>query len=554
MKKIIIKLLKSAEIDVTESDIEIPPSHEFGDLAFPCFKLAKEKKKNPEEIAKEIVERIKLPPLISKVEAKGGYVNFFLNYELFSQKIIKEILRKKEEYGKCNVGKRRFAVIDYSSPNPAHPIHVGSARTTFIGESLARILEFNGYKARRICYINDLGKQVAILLWGYLKFAKNKKPNKKPDYWLLDIYVKANKAISENPSLEKEVEELLRKCEYGDRKTLKILKRIVNWCIQGFKETYRILGIKFDEYLWESDFNEISKKYVEELLKREYAFRTSDNAVVANLEKFNLPNTVLLRYDGTGLYLTRDIAASIYKFKKFKPKLNIYVVGEEQKLHFQQLFKMLELLGFKDFAKNSYHVSYGLVTLPMGKISSRLGRVILIDDVLKEAIKRVKEKYTKNEKIAKAVGIGAVIYSILRISPEKKVLFKWDEVLALEGDTGPYLQYAYARCCSILRKAKKRKIKVVKIEKLAEEEKRLILNLAQFPEIVKKAAQELKPNYICNYAYDLATSFASFYQSCHVLKAESKELKNFRLALVNATKIVLGNCLWLMNIKSLERM
>jgi arginyl-tRNA synthetase len=314
------------------------------------------------------------------------------------------------------------------------------------------------------------------------------------------------------------------------------------------------LGIKFDEYLWESDFNEISKKYVEELLKRGYAFRTSDNAVVANLEKFNLPNTVLLRYDGTGLYLTRDIAASIYKFKKFRPKLNIYVVGEEQKLHFQQQFKILELLGFKDFAKNSYHVSYGLVVLPFGKISSRLGRVVLIDDVFKEAVERVKKKYTKNEKIAKAVGVGAVVYSILKISPEKKVLFKWDEVLALEGDTGPYLQYAYARCCSILKKAEKRKIKVGKIEKLAEEEKRLILNLAQFPEIVKKAAQELKPNYICNYAYDLATSFASFYQSCPVLKAETEEVKNFRLALVNATKIVLGNCLWLMNIKSLERM
>jgi arginyl-tRNA synthetase len=555
LKKQVIKSLKSAGIDVKEEELE-EELKGFGDLAFPCFRLAKLKKQNPQKLAEEIIKKIKLPKIISKVEAKNGYINFFFNYEELAKNLLRRILKEKEKYGKCKVGKKRFVVIDYSSPNPAHPIHIGSARTTFIGESLARLFDFCGYKVRRICYINDLGKQVAILLWGYLKFAENKKPDKKPDYWLLDIYVKANKAIRENPSFEREVDELLRKCEYGDKEIIKILRKIVSWCIDGFKETYKALGIKFDEYLLESNFNEISKKYVNELLKRGFAFKTSDNAIVANLEKFNLPNTVLLRHDGTGLYLTRDIAASIYKFKKFRPRLNIFVVGEEQKLHFQQQFKILELLGFKDFAKNSYHVSYGLVNLPTGKISSRLGRVVLIDDVFEEAVKRVKEKYTKEEKIARAVGIGAVIYSILKISPEKKVSFKWDEVLALEGDTGPYLQYAYARCCSILRKAKRKKMKakVVKVEKLSEQERRLILLLSRFQEVVKKAAQELKPNYICNYAYELTTTFASFYQSCSVLKAESEELRNFRLALVNATKFVLGNCLWLMNIKSLERM
>ncbi|MDI6807300.1 MAG: arginine--tRNA ligase [Candidatus Aenigmarchaeota archaeon] len=553
MKEIVLKVLKEAGIKATENELEIPPSDELGDFAFPCFKLAKKEERNSQEIAKEIEGKIKLPPIISQVEAKAGYVNFFFNYERLTQQVLERILKEKERYGRSNIGKRKFAVIDYSSPNPAHPIHVGSARTTFIGESLARILTHSGYKVKRICYINDLGKQVAILLWGYLKFARGKKPSKKPDYWLLDIYVKASQAIRENPSLEREIEELLRRCEYGDRKILKILKKIVNWCIRGFKKTYKTLGIKFDEYPFESSFNEISKKYVDELLKCGHAFRTSDNAIVADLKKFNLPSTILLRYDGTSLYLTRDIAASIYKFKKYRPRLNIYVVGEEQKLHFQQQFKILELLGFEDFVKNSFHVSYGLVTLPTGKISSRLGRVILIDDVFGEAILRVKEKYTKYEKIARAVGIGAVIYAILKIDPNKKVSFSWDEILALEGDTGPYLQYAYTRCASILRKAEKRAIKF-KVEKLLKEEKKLVKALAMFPEIVKRATEDLKPNYVCNYAYDLATTFATFYQFCPVLKAETNELKNFRLALVKATRITLGNCLWLMNIKSLERM
>lgn len=549
LKKEVVKILGSLGVKTTEDKLEIPPQEEFGDIAFPCFELAKIQKRSPQSIAEDLVKKIKPSGVISKVEAKGGYVNFFFNYQKLTGIILKEILRKKEKYGKSVSGKT--AVVDYSSPNPAHPIHVGSARSTFIGESLSRILERVGCNVKRICYINDLGKQTAKLLWGYLKFAKGKKPNKKPDKWLLNIYVKANKTLAENPELEKEIEELLRKCEGGDKKLLAVLKGLVNWCIDGFKQTYETIGIEFDEYMWESKFIRESKRYVKKLLKKGDAFKTADGAIVVNLEKHGLPSTVLLRYDGTGLYLTRDVATTIHKFKKYKPALNVYVSAEDQKLHFQQEFKILELLGFKKFAKNSFHLSYGYVNLPEGKLSSRLGRVVLIDDVFEEAVKRAK-KLSKSEKIAKAVGISAVIYAILRIDPDKQVTFDWDEILSLEGNTAPYLQYAYTRCSGILRKSEKFK-PVHTAKELTDYEKTLVKLLSRFPQVIEDSVKDLRPSYVCNYAYELATRFNEFYENCPVIKAR-KKLKNFRLTLVKATQIILENCLKLIGIETVEKM
>ncbi len=479
-------------------------------------------------------------------------MNFFFDWQKLAEIVLKKILKSGADFGRLPA-KGKVAVVDYSSPNPAHPIHVGSARTTFIGESLCRILAAAGYAVKRICYVNDLGKQVAKLLWGYKKFAAGAEPDKKPDHWLFDIYVKANEAISSDAKVEKEVEAILRKCEAGDAKLLGLVKKLVEWCLQGFKETYERIGVKFDEYLWESKFIKNSKKYVNKLLESKHAFKTEDGAVVIDLEMHGLPSTIILRSDGTGLYLTRDIAATLYKFEKYKPQLNVFVVAEDQRLHFQQQFKILELLGYEEFAKNCVHVSYGYVTLPEGKLSSRAGRVVLIDDVLDEAVKRVKESYTEDEKIAEAVGVGAVIYSILKIEPNKQVTFKWEEALRLEGNTGPYLQYAHTRCASILKKAKKWRPRF-KTEKLTDQEKELIKILLKFPDVVYDAAKDLHPHYICNYAYNLATAFSAFYQFCPVLKAEREEQKNFRLSLVQATKIVLANALKLIGIEAVEKM
>lgn len=554
LKKEVIKILGSVGIKRVEGQLEIPPQKEFGDIAFPCFDLAKKEKKTPNLIAKDIVKKIKMPKgLIEKVEARSGYVNFFFDWKKVAELKLKEIVERETKFGKSEKFKNKIAVVDYSSPNPAHPIHVGSARTTFIGESICRILEAVGYEVKRICYVNDLGKQVATVVWGYLKFAKGEKPTKKPDHWLLDIYVRANEEIAKNPNLEKEVEETLRKCESGDKKTLSVTKKIVNWCVEGFKETYKTIGIEFEEFLHESKFIEISKKYVDKLIKNKSASKLEDGAVISDLESYGLPDTILLRSDGTGLYLTRDVAATIYKMEKYKPDLNIYVVGEDQRLHFQQQFKILEQLGLKDLAKKSIHISYGYVLLPEGKLSSRKGNVILIDDVFEEAVKKIKEKYTKDEKIAKKVGIGAVIYSILKIEPNKQVMFKWEETLKLEGNTGPYLQYAHTRCCGILKKAGEWR-PVFKVNKLERQEKELIKHLVSFTGVVEQAAKDLHPHYICNYAFNLATLFNEFYQFCPVLKAETKQRRNFRLSLVKATKIILTNALNLIGIEPLERM
>jgi len=553
-KEEVVKLLKAVGIKTSEETLEIPPQTELGDLAFPCFDLAKKEKKDPRIIAEDLAKKIKVPKgLIERVEAKAGYVNFFFDWKKVAELNLKEILKRKNNFGKSEKFKNKVAIVDYSSPNPAHPIHVGSARTTFIGESLCRIFESMGYKVKRICYVNDLGKQVATVVWGYLKFAKGKKPTKKSDHWLLDIYVKANEEIANDTSLEKEVEENLRKCESGDKRTLSIAKKLVNWCIDGFKETYKGVGIKFDEYLRESKFIEISKKYVDKLVSNKNALKLEDGAILVNLEPYSLPNTIILRSDGTGLYLTRDVAASVHKLEKYKPSLNIYVVAEDQKLHFQQEFKILELLGYKKFVENSFHISYGYVSLPEGRMSSRLGRVVLIDDVFEEATKRVKEKYKTNEKAARNIGIGAVVYSILKVEPNKQVMFNWKEALQMEGNTGPYLQYAHTRCNGILEKAGKWKTNF-EIKKLTEQEKELIKLLVKFPEIVEQAAKDLRPHYICNYAYDLATIFSTFYQFCPVLKAETEQQKNFRLTLVKATKIVLANALKIIGIGPLEKM
>lgn len=551
-KSEVVEILKSVDVKTDENSLETPPQEAFGDLAFPCFGLAKEQKKNPQIIAEEIAKKIKLGKnsIISKVETKGAYVNFFFNYSIVSKIVLKEILKQKEKYGTGKI-KNKTAVVDFSSPNPTHPIHVGSARSMFIGESLSRILEFSGYKTNRICYVNDLGKQVAILVWSYLKFAKGKKPNKKSDHWLLDIYVKGNDTIAQNPKLEEEIGTTLRKLEKRDKKLFSISKKLVEWCLEGFKQTYEKLGINFDEYIWESEFAGTSKKYAKKLFDEKAAFKTDDGAIVIDLEKHGLPNTILLRKDGTGLYLTRDVNASIYKSKKYKPSLNIYVVAEDQKLHFQQEFKIFELLGYKDLANNSFHLSYGYVNLPEGKISSRLGRVVLIDDVFDEAAKRVKS-HTKDEKIAKSVGIGAVIYAILKIDPDKQVTFNWNDILNLEGNTAPYLQYAHTRCAGILRKSKTWKA-VYTAKKLTDYDKALVKLLSNFPQMVEQATHDLRPSYICNYVYDLATAFNEFYEKCPVIKAE-KKLKDFRLTLVKSTQTVLKNALCLIGIEAIEKM
>lgn len=551
----VLKLLEKAGIK--EAKLEIPKEKEFGDLAFPCFELAKKEKKSPVEIANGIVEKIKSQKsyFVKKVEQRNGYVNFFFDWGKVSEKVLKEILRKKK------VRKKERIMVEFSQPNPVHSMHIGHARSTFLGDSLSRLLSFLGYRVIKANLMNDIGLQVAKLVTAYLLWAKGKKPEGKPDYWLWELYVKFHEEAKKDPSLEEKAREVLRKIERGEKEIKRVWKRIVKWCVEGFEETYKKLGISFDVYFYESDYRKLGKKIVEEGLKKGVMKKTEEGAVVSQLEKYGLPDTVVLRSDGTGLYITSDFGLTVHRFKKYKLDKCIWVVSSEQNLHFKQLFKILELLGY-DWVKNCIHFSYELVRLPEGKMSSREGKAVILDEVIDKLEKKVYEEIEKRaqnlserekREIAEAVGIGALKYAIVKVEPEKMITFEWERMLKLEGDTGPYLQYAHTRCAGILRKAGKWKSNF-KTEEISEEEKNLIKTLMLFPKVVENAAKELKPNYICNYAYELATLFDKFYEKVPVIKAESEEKRNFRLTLVKATKKVLASCLELIGIKPLERM
>ncbi|MEM5802262.1 MAG: arginine--tRNA ligase [Candidatus Aenigmatarchaeota archaeon] len=559
LKEEVVNVLESLGIKADIDKVEIPPKEEFGDYAYPCFDLAKEQKKNPIELAKEIVKKIQISkfPLIVKVEARNGYVNFFFYWETIAEKVLKNILTKKMDFAK---GKR--VMIEFSQPNPVHPMHIGHARGTFLGDSLANIYDFLGYKTIRANYMNDTGLQVAKLVTAYMLWAKNKRPKGKPDHWLWQLYIKFHEEAKNNPALEEMARETLRQFEIRKNKDIqKIWKKIVKWCVRGFEETYKKIGIKFNVYFYENDFREVGKDLVYDALRKNIAFKTQENTIVADLEKHGLPNTVLLRSDGTGLYITSDLGLTLHKFEKYKLDKSIWVVSSQQNLHFKQLFKILELLGYPWVSK-CHHFSFEHVVLEEGKMSSREGKAIMLDDVVEKLIKLAYDEVDKRNpklprykklKIAKEIGIGALKYAILRIEPENGITFDWKQMLSFEGNTGPYIQYAYTRCMGILKKAKAftHHFRALKLNDI---EKKLVKELLRFNSIIKNAAEEMKPHYICNYAYDLVSTFNLFYEKVPVLTAEDTTTRNFRLTLVDATRQVLMNCLKLMGIKALEKM
>jgi len=535
-------------LDVEISEIE--ESLEYGDFAYPCFSLSKKLGKNPNEIAKEFSERLKIDFI--DVKPIGPYLNFYVKWNELGKEILDEV---NDKYG-FNKAKKT-SVIDMSSPNPAHPFHMGTTRSTILGEALSRVLESQGWNVKRFCYINDLGKQFSILLLGYQMLGNNETPKGKPDKWLGDIYFKINEKISEDPTLEQKAEELLKKYEKGDKEIKKLAEKVLKWCLDGFKENWENLGIKFKDIFLESSTKEESRKIIEQLKSKNLVF-DSDNATVLKLEP-ELPNTIILRSDGTGLYLTRDIATTLWKFKQYKPDLNIWVVAEDQKLHFQQQFKTIALLGHEDLSKKCFHLAYSMVLLEGKKMSARKGHMVLWDDIIDEgyqrALQEVENRWKLDEKEkkkrAKAIALGSIVYFIVKYSPEKIVNFSWENALRFEGDTGPYLQYTYARANSILSKAKVKSFDTKNLKD--EKELKLIKFISKYPTILEKSAAELKPHILANYLYDLADAFNKFYQFLPVLKAE-ENLKNARLKLVESVRTIFKSGLYLLGIPILEKM
>lgn len=542
-------------LSIEKKELEKPPEG-MGDIAFPCFSLARSIKKNPSEIAKEISLDIqkKEKEWISKVECKGGYVNFFINEEKLAKSVIKSILEEKDEYGSFP-SKNKKVIVEHTSANPNGPLHVGRARNPIIGDTIARILEFAGYDVETQFYVDDMGKQVATLFWGVKNLDINVR-EKKDDHRLVPFYQEASRLLEKDEKVKEEIEEIIRKCEAGDKNILKEIKEVYEKVLHGMMQSLEKLNISIDSFIEESRFvlDGSVKNVIEKLKKTEFAY-TEDSAIYLDVEPFGIHGRnkkfFLTRRDGTSLYATRDIAYHIWKGKQADILVNI--LGEDHKLEAKLVGIALNLLG----EKTPTVVFYSFVSLPEGKMSTRRGRVVYLDDLIEEAIERayheVKKRRDLDEKKAKyisqKIGIGAIRYNIIKVKPEKAIVFTWEDALNFEGQSAPFIQYAYARCCSILRKAKEFERQSFSYEHV--QERALIKALALFPEVVKECAETFNPSLLAEYAHSLASSFNAFYRDCRVL-GDEKEKE--RLALVYATKCVIKNALNLLGIEALEEM
>jgi len=543
------------------------PKPEFGDLSSTIsFTISKQIGANPNEIAKNIKKEIEregkgLPKNIESCNVTGGYLNFKFSQEFF-RKVIEKVLSEKERFGSSDFGKGKTAIVEYSQPNIGKPFHVGHIRSTILGDAVKKILSFVGYKTIGFNYLGDAGTQVAKLILG-MKILKEL-PEIKDEKDMLNYYVEIHKKIDEKPELKEEAREILEKIEFGDPEVLKDVKKIQELSMIGFKRNYNLLDIEFDEITGESLFIESAKKIVDEALKKGITFKGKEGEIVTDLEKYNLPNTILLRSNGTTLYLTRDLALAEYKYNKYNFDISLILTDMRQNLHFQQVFKILELLG-KPFVKNYLHQGFGLISLKEGVIATRVGRIVFLEDVLNRAIKAAedeisagrKKEYNKKEteEIAKIVGIGAAKFSILRVTPEKDVVFDFKKMVSFEGDTGVYIQYSCVRAKKILEKLKlhENEFEIPENCELNETERELVKIICKFPSVIAKSAESFRTNIVADYALDVADSFNKFYEKCPVIQASETEKKS-RAAIVYSTKFVLENSLSLLGIKVPEKM
>ncbi len=558
MKEKIIALLKKTGISASIDLIEVPKDPSMGDFALPCFILAKQFKKNPVEIAKDIASKIKLGDDFEKIEALGAYVNFFVNRKKTALNVLQRIGKEKSKYGSNNLGKGKKFMIEFSQPNTHKAFHVGHIRGTSLGESLARIKEFCGNKVIRANYSGDTGMHIAKWIWCYTKY-HSKEKLKDDESWIAGIYVDAVKRLDDNEDLQEEVDEINRKLDSrSDKKLIDLWQKTRKLSINSWKPIYNDLGANFDVNFFESEFEENGKKIAKTLVEKGIA-EISDGAIIMDLKKDNLGVWVLLRKDGTVLYSAKDLALAEIKLQKYKIDESLIITNFEQNLHFQQLRKTLELMKFKHWEKYE-HLGYESVRLPEGKMSSRTGTNILyadfrnelVDEASKEIKSRAKVSGKELEKRAIAIAVAAMKYSMIKQDSNKVITFNPKEAIHFEGDTGPYLLYSYARARSILRKVKaKTKVKKIEITDISDVEKRLVSALGKFPEVIVHAYEQLAPNLIANYAFGLAQTFNEFYHASQVIGSEAE---TFRLKLVESFTQVLKNALHLLGIPVIEEM
>ena len=549
-KQIIAKQI-SKIIDIDEQEltsyIETPKDTKNGDYAFPCFRLAKELRKAPPVIANEIKEKIELTDEIEKVEVAGGYLNFFINKSELTVEVLKEI-SNAEQYGKSELGKEKNIVIDYSAPNIAKQFHIGHLRSTVIGGALYNIYKYLGYNVTGVNHLGDYGTQFGKLIEGYKMWGKEYNIEKDPINELTKIYIRINEACKENEEILEKCRNNFKKLEDGDQECVEIWKKFRELSLKEFQKVYDLLGSKFDSWNGESFYSDKMPEVID-ILQKTGKLVESQGAKIIDLEDkgINTP-CIIEKSNGSTTYATRDLAAILYRARTYDFDKALYVTSYEQVLHFKQVFEVAKLLGLDEkYTKGLEHVSFGMVLLPTGKMSTREGNVIRLDELLKEAISRAKEiieqknpDLENKEEVAKKVGIGAVIFNDLSASRIKDEVFDWDAILNFQGETGPYIQYTYVRTKSVLEKAGYLpKIEEVKVENLTDECSQEILKLIyNFQDILVQVTDKNEPSILSRYLIDLAKAYSGFYNENKII-TENKDTQNARVYLTYAVGQVL---------------
>ncbi len=581
MKKVVVDSIENAlkelkiKIERTEIEntVEIPPNNEMGDFAFPCFFIAKILKQNPSELAEQIRKKIGNTPVgIKDIQTKGPYLNFFVDNLPMVLELNDRVRKEKDDYGKPMKLSKNKTMVEFPSPNTNKPLHMGHLRNMAIGESVSKILEFNGEKVIRANLNNDRGIHICKSMAAYMFYGKNKTPKtakKKSDHFVGDYYVMFNEKSKKNEKLEIESHRLLQQWEAGDKKVLALWKKMNKWALDGFNETYKLFGIKHDVEYFESNIYEKGKETILQGLKDKVFEKRKDGAIIINLKKEGLDEKVLLRIDGTSVYITQDLYLAKLKFEQYKLNKSIYVVGNEQNYHFDVLFNILKKLGFNQ--SGLFHLSYGMVNLPEGRMKSREGTVVDADDLIEKVQSLVKKELSSRTKISKrelekrslTIALAAIKYILLRVDSKKDMIFNPKESVNFEGETGTYILYSYARAGSILKKvssskahskSKKETFSVepkLKLKSLEPSETELAKKLMDFSNVVQKSYNQLNPSLIANYSYQIAKAFNEFYHNCPV---KGSEKETFRLNLVESFRQILKNALNLIGIETLEVM
>lgn len=532
--------------------IEKPKILDHGHLSYPVFSLAKQKKMAPPQVSAELAEQLngKIKN-IAQVSALSGFLNFKISPQAMQDQVFND-LKNPERLGCTDDGHGQRLIIDFSSPNVAKPMHVGHLRATVIGQAIKNLALSQGYEVIAVNHIGDWGGQFGKLAWAIQNWGADYDFSVEPMKKLVELYVRFHDEAEKNPELEKKGAETFKKLEQGDSEILKLWKKVIEYSFKDYDRLYALLGTQHDAVIGESFYNDKLQDVVERLEKKSLLKESEGAQVVFFDESEKMPPCLIKKSDGASIYATRDLAAAIYRREVQKGDLFLYLVGNEQSLHFKQVFRVLELLGY-DWAKNCHHVSFGLYQFKEGKMSTRQGRVVLFEDVVNKAIEMVKamiEEKNPNleakEQIAREVAIGAVVFHDLLNDRVKNVEFDWERIISLDGDSGPYVQYTNVRCQSLIRKYKK-EISLQNLRLLdSAEEQKLLFTILQFQDVVSASYRIFKPNILAQYLLELSGNFSSFYNKCRIL-GEAEDVEKSRMALVKATEIVLIRGMKLLN-------